>query len=1272
MGVHGLWKLLDPVGKPIPVETLENQVLAVDVSIWLHQLMKGFQDSTGSTVPNAHLVGLFHRICKLLFFRIKPVFVFDGGVPTLKKKTIANRNQLKDRAAIASEKARQQLLKNLLKQRAVGQVLQDLKAKPGALGSSQRQPDLYELPPIAEEIDNSEDSDDIKECSSSSEDDYKKKKKYKDLHTIDVKSAEFKALPADIRHDILTDLKETRKQNSWGRIHELPEDMGGFSSYQMNRLLKRRSVQVSLEEAEKEMGGHTLSLGDIEMLLTEQGVDTASSVAGRRIASDNVTRYVYANELLKEGKQPNSKSSGPKSSDVSKKNDEWEDEDEIMIIDDEIICTGAIKVKTEKEDESESLKNPLSETMQKIKVEEESDSSESAIFEDIVKEEMELRKQFATDDMGISQEQILLLIKEQKDSSKAKDLERFSEPSTSKEHEDTRFVEMRLNDSDHQAAESDHDDDTIAKDSQSKNPDYEVVDSDQIDKSGNNVEKGKFDVSRIQSSDKRDCRMENKEVLQRKDEFSSMTGDWERDSNSGIIKDVATPRISLKGSARDQENVQDVDNSSSVESLLINKGDLPVVVSEDNKDKSESIETSQQAKEKSKFDAESHEITVNSQKKAVDCNSDPHQSNKSNNTKTDDNSLDLITVSTGKKEDDSKVDRDSLEITVNTQKSAGDEGEDIFADIFSSDLKESGENIAKLLEKEGKRDVVEDVELMSSGTSCSDDVINEVISGDDTSLDDSEEVDKTNHKNSEEESRTDDENGKPHSSQYFKSSESNLKESSEISPETAAANREENSENVPNNEEGGQTEVDEPKKRILSTKELRGLQSILEKQEVELIQVQGREERLASTVTEQMRLEAEELLQLFGLPWIKAPMEAEAQCAFLDLVGLTQGTITDDSDIWLFGAHRVYKNFFNQKKYVLQFRSDDIKSFFKLSRGDLIELALLVGSDYTVGINGIGPVTALEIISTFRPPNSSGESILNTLQAFKDWLQHPSNSQTSQLARKLKDVELDEGFPSKDVVDAYLKPCVDESEEAFSWGSPDVDGLKSYAQRKFGWSPNKVDELLLPVIKSLTQKTSQTRIETFFNMRPAIPQHNDRVSRRVQRAVERMGGAGEEEEEEALAGGRRRRARHLLAEESDEGSAARGRRGRGGGKRGRGGIRDEIRTATEKDRFRSRQPRSKPKPAPLPLVTVIAGPSSAPADTRQATSTEFRHMPKPTAAPPREELIPQRERDRLEGLKRKIQAIQVLKSKKKKLKKVSRAPIKRQANLSESSGSSSD
>ena len=55
-------------------------------------------------------------------------------------------------------------------------------------------------------------------------------------------------------------------------------------------------------------------------------------------------------------------------------------------------------------------------------------------------------------------------------------------------------------------------------------------------------------------------------------------------------------------------------------------------------------------------------------------------------------------------------------------------------------------------------------------------------------------------------------------------------------------------------------------------------------------------------------------------------MEAEAQCAYLDYTNQTQGTITDDSDVWLFGGRRVYKNLFNQGRDVELYTIETIES----------------------------------------------------------------------------------------------------------------------------------------------------------------------------------------------------------------------------------------------------------------------------------------------------------------------------------------------------------
>lgn len=69
----------------------------------------------------------------------------------------------------------------------------------------------------------------------------------------------------------------------------------------------------------------------------------------------------------------------------------------------------------------------------------------------------------------------------------------------------------------------------------------------------------------------------------------------------------------------------------------------------------------------------------------------------------------------------------------------------------------------------------------------------------------------------------------------------------------------------------------------------------------------------------------QELLQLFGVPYLVSPMEAEAQCAVLDVLGLTEGSITDDSDIFLFGGRRVYKNIFNQNKHAEMYENDAVQ-----------------------------------------------------------------------------------------------------------------------------------------------------------------------------------------------------------------------------------------------------------------------------------------------------------------------------------------------------------
>ena len=246
---------------------------------------------------------------------------------------------------------------------------------------------------------------------------------------------------------------------------------------------------------------------------------------------------------------------------------------------------------------------------------------------------------------------------------------------------------------------------------------------------------------------------------------------------------------------------------------------------------------------------------------------------------------------------------------------------------------------------------------------------------------------------------------------------------------------------------------------------------------------QKKDRRDADEVTHIMVTECQQLLKLFGLPYVTAPMEAEAQCAALVSLGLVDGIVTDDSDIFLFGGTRVYKNMFNQAKFVECYLSSDLEKEYSLTREKLIRFAHLLGSDYTEGLPTVGPVTALEILSEFE-----------TLEQFAEWWSSVQMGQATSaedtatpFRRKFRKnaakIFLPTTFPDTRVDYAYMHPEVDKDPQPFQWGVPDLDALRQFLMATIGWSQERTDEVLVPVIKDMNRRENegtQANITQFF------------------------------------------------------------------------------------------------------------------------------------------------------------------------------------------------
>lgn len=131
---------------------------------------------------------------------------------------------------------------------------------------------------------------------------------------------------------------------------------------------------------------------------------------------------------------------------------------------------------------------------------------------------------------------------------------------------------------------------------------------------------------------------------------------------------------------------------------------------------------------------------------------------------------------------------------------------------------------------------------------------------------------------------------------------------------------------------------------------------------------------MTSRLTRTMIGEAQELLKMMGLPAIQAPSEGEAQASHVAATGVVWAAASKDYDCLLFGTPRLLrfltiagKEFLPSKGAFRPITPEVIDTaamlaHYGITREQLIDLAILVGTDFNGGIKGIGPKKALKLV----------------------------------------------------------------------------------------------------------------------------------------------------------------------------------------------------------------------------------------------------------------------------------------------------------------------
>ena len=143
---------------------------------------------------------------------------------------------------------------------------------------------------------------------------------------------------------------------------------------------------------------------------------------------------------------------------------------------------------------------------------------------------------------------------------------------------------------------------------------------------------------------------------------------------------------------------------------------------------------------------------------------------------------------------------------------------------------------------------------------------------------------------------------------------------------------------------------------------------------IAVARLESRTQRLTETIIETTR----ELLELLDVPVVDAPAEGEAQCAYMARKGTVEYAGTEDYDALLFGSPLTLRQLTSKGDPELM----DLEATLErhdLTWEQLVDVAILCGTDFNEGISGIGPKTAVSLLQEhgdlFTALDARGEEI---------------------------------------------------------------------------------------------------------------------------------------------------------------------------------------------------------------------------------------------------------------------------------------------------------